>query len=194
MTSRKVGLLISLICAVFFAPQTGWSAAKTETAILAGGCFWGMQNVLRQIPGVVDSTVGYTGGDVPNPTYEQTSTGKTGHAESIQIKFDPSRLSYEELLKVFFRMHNPTTLNRQNNDIGTQYRSEIFYLNEAQKETALRVKALVDKSGKWGKPVVTKIEPAKTFYPAEDYHQNYLIKNPDGYNDHYLRDFNFDGK
>lgn len=164
---------------------------QTETAILAGGCFWGMQNVLRQVHGVIDSRVGYTGGSLPNPTYEQSSTGKTGHAESIEVKFDPTQLSYEELLKVFFRMHNPTTVDRQGNDTGSQYRSEIFFLNDSQKETALRVKELVEKSGKWGKPIVTRIEPAKTFYAAEEYHQNYLVKHPDGYNDHYLRDFTF---
>jgi len=164
----------------------------SETAVLAGGCFWGMQEVLRKIPGVLDSRVGYAGGEITNPTYSKVSSGKTGYAESIEIKFDPKVLSYEELLKVYFRMHNPTTLDRQNNDTGTQYRSEIFFLNDTQKEVALRVKTLVDQSGKWEKPSVTRIEREKTFYPAEEYHQNYLIKHPDGYNDHYLRTFNFD--
>jgi peptide methionine sulfoxide reductase msrA/msrB len=127
---------------------------QLETAVLSGGCFWGMQQVLRQVHGVLETRVGYTGGIAPHPTYGQVSSGKTGHAESIEIKFDPSQLSYENLLKMYFRMHNPTTLNSQSNDVGTQYRSEIFYENDAQKETALRVKALVDQSGKWGKPTV----------------------------------------
>jgi peptide methionine sulfoxide reductase msrA/msrB len=166
--------------------------APSETAVLAGGCFWGMQEVLRKVPGVLETRVGYAGGEISNPTYNKVSTGKTGYAESIQIKFDPNVLSYEDLLKVYFRMHNPTTLDRQNNDVGSQYRSEVFYMNETQKETALRVKALVDQSRKWEKPVVTRIESEKKFYPAEEYHQNYLIKHPDGYNDHYLRDFTFD--
>jgi peptide methionine sulfoxide reductase msrA/msrB len=164
---------------------------QLETAILSGGCFWGMQQVLRQVHGVLETRVGYTGGTTAQPTYGQVSSGKSGQAESIEIKFDPSQLSYEDLLKMYFRMHNPTTLNRQSNDVGTQYRSEIFYENDKQKETALRVKALVDRSGKWGNPVVTQIEHASAFYPAEEYHQNYLIKHPGGYNDHYVREFNF---
>ena len=120
------------------------------------------------------------------------SQGETGHAESVRIEFDPKKISYEQLLKYYFRAHNPTTLNRQGNDVGTQYRSEIFYLGEAQHQTALKVKALVEKSGKWKAPIVTLIEPAGKFNRAEEYHQKYLVKNPDGYNDHYLRDFTFD--
>lgn len=122
------------------------------------------------------------------------SSGKTGHAEALEITFDPSKLSYEGLLKYYFRAHDPTTLDRQNNDVGTQYRSEIFYFDQKQKQAAEKIKGLVNKSGKWHAPLVTKIEHASNFYVAESYHQKYLVKNPKGYNDHYLRDFNFDEK
>ena len=159
-----------------------------ETAILAGGCFWGMEEILREVPGVIETTVGYSGGKVANPTYKQVCTGTTGHAEAIQIVFDPARLSYEQLLGYFFRMHDPTTKNQQHNDIGTQYRSAIFYLSDAQKQTAERVKAQADKSGKFNRPIVTEITNASAFYPAEEYHQKYLVKNPGGYNCHVLRD------
>jgi len=160
---------------------------KTETAILSGGCFWGMQEILRQIPGVIKTTVGYTGGTVPNPTYELVCSHTTGHAESVQIVFDPDKLSYEQLLGFFFRMHDPTTRDQQENDIGAQYRSAIFYISDEQKQIAGRVKMQVDKSGKWKRPVVTEITMATVFYPAEEYHQDYLQKNPGGYNCHYLR-------
>jgi peptide methionine sulfoxide reductase msrA/msrB len=159
-----------------------------ETAILAGGCFWGMEEIIRKIPGVVQTTVGYSGGTTPNPTYEQVCTGRTGHAESIQVVFDPSRISYEVLLDYFFRMHDPTTLNRQHNDVGTQYRSAIFHTSDAQRQTAERVKARWDKSGKFDRPITTEITAATPFYPAEEYHQKYLIKNPGGYTCHVLRD------
>ena len=160
---------------------------KQETAIVAGGCFWGMQEIIRKIPGVISSTVGYTGGTIPNPTYEMVCSHTTGQAEAVKVIFDPSVLSYDEFLHFFFRMHDPTTLNRQENDIGDQYRSAIFYTSEEQKQTALKVKEEVDKSGKWKKPVVTEITKATTFYPAEEYHQDYLQKNPGGYMCHYLR-------
>lgn len=159
-----------------------------ETAILAGGCFWGMEEILRQIPGVVKTTVGYTGGRTANPTYPEVCAGNTGHAESIHVEFDSTRLSYEELLDYFFRMHDPTTPNRQHNDVGTQYRSAIFYTHDAQKQTAERVKAKWDTSGQFNRPVVTEIAAAGKFYPAEDYHQKYLVKNPGGYTCHVLRD------
>ena len=162
-------------------------ASKTETAILAGGCFWGMQEILGEIPGVIKSTVGYTGGTVPNPTYEMISSHLTGHAESIEIVFDPAKLSYEQLLGFFFRMHDPTTRNQQQNDIGSQYRSAIFYTSDEQRKTAERVKTQVDKSGKWNRPIVTEITKATVFYSAEEYHQDYLKKNPGGYSCHYLR-------
>lgn len=161
---------------------------KTETAILAGGCFWGMQEILRQIPGVIKTTVGYTGGKVPNPTYPLVCSHTTGHAEAVQVVFDPARLSYAQLLGFFFRMHDPTVKDQQDNDIGAQYRSAIFYTSDEQRQIAGRVKTEVDQSGKWKLPVVTEITQASRFYPAEDYHQDYLQKNPGGYNRHYLRD------
>jgi peptide methionine sulfoxide reductase msrA/msrB len=163
-------------------------AAKREVAVLAGGCFWGMEEILRKIPGVLETKVGYTGGSVPNPTYRLICTGITGHAEAVQIAFDPAKISYEEILGYFFRMHDPTTLNQQHNDRGTQYRSAIFYTTDDQKAVAERVKERVNKSGKWKKPVVTEITKASEFYVGEDYHQKYLVKNPGGYNCHVLRD------
>jgi peptide methionine sulfoxide reductase msrA/msrB len=164
------------------------TAAKQETATLAGGCFWGMEEILRQIPGVLETTVGYTGGQVANPDYRLVCTGTTGHAEAIQIVFDPAQISYAELLGYFFRMHDPTTLNRQHNDVGTQYRSAIFYHSEEQRRTAGQVKEQVNQSGKWRRPIVTEITKASEFWPAEEYHQKYLVKNPGGYNCHVLRD------
>lgn len=181
----KIATLIAILF-IF----TGQAMAE-EKAILSGGCFWGMEEVFRKIPGVTKTEVGYTGGTMKNPSYEDVSSGGTGHAESIEITFDPKTLSYENLLKTFFRAHDPTSKNRQGNDIGTQYRSSIFYKDEKQKKIAEDVIKMVDKSKKWPKPVVTEVMPAKTFYPAEEYHQKYLIKNPHGYNDHYLRDFKF---
>ncbi len=164
---------------------------QKQIAILAGGCFWGMEEVFRKVPGVIKTQVGYAGGKIENPSYEQVSQGNTGHAESIKIEFDPSKITYAEVLKFYFRMHDPTSLNRQGNDIGTQYRSEIFYVNDTQKQVAEKLIKLVDQSKKWPKPVVTKIEAAGKFFPAAEYHQRYLLKNPNGYNDHYLRDFKF---
>ena len=165
------------------------SASATETAILAGGCFWGMEEILRGIPGVLDTEVGYTGGTIEHPTYGDVHTGTTGHAEAVRIMFDPARLSYEDLLeKWFFRMHDPTTKNRQGNDVGSQYRSAIFVTSDAQRTVAERVKARVDASGRWPAPIVTEIVAAGPFTPAEEYHQDYLQKHPDGYTCHYLRD------
>ena len=162
--------------------------ADRETAILAGGCFWGMQEILRGLPGVLETDVGYTGGRVESPTYEQVSTGTTGHAEAVRIVFDPTKMSYQTLLGYFFRMHDPTTFDRQHNDVGTQYRSAIFTLSEAQRAVAEEVKAAVAASGKWNAPIVTEIVPASRFWPAEGYHQDYLQKHPDGYTCHILRD------
>lgn len=159
-----------------------------ETATLAGGCFWGVEELIREIPGVLSTRVGYTGGTTENPIYEEVKTGRTGHAESIEVKFDPSKLSFEDLLKSFFRLHDPTTKNRQGNDVGTQYRSAIFYHSTEQKQIAEKVKAEVERSGKWKRPIETEIVPAKTFYSAEEFHQNYLRKHPDGYTCHYWRD------
>jgi peptide methionine sulfoxide reductase msrA/msrB len=159
-----------------------------DTAILAGGCFWGMEEIIRKIPGVIKTTVGYSGGTTADPTYEEVCTGSTGHAESIQVEFDSTRLSYEGLLDYFYRMHDPTTLNRQHNDVGTQYRSAIFYTSDAQKKTAEAVKAKWDKSGKFNRPITTEISAAGKFYSAEEYHQKYLVKHPGGYTCHVLRD------
>lgn len=164
---------------------------KTEKALLAGGCFWGVEDLFRKMPGVIQTEVGYTGGHAPNPRYETVKTGETGHAESIEITFDPQVTSYENILKFFFQLHDPTTLNRQGNDRGSQYRSAIFYLDEEQKKTAEEVKALVDASGQWKSPVVTEIVPAGKFYSAEAYHQDYLEKNPGGYTCHYVRPMKF---
>lgn len=161
---------------------------QTEIATLAGGCFWGMEDLIRRIPGVIDTEAGYTGGTLEGPRYEQVKTGRTGHAEAVQVVFDPETLGYEQLLGWFFRMHDPTTRNRQGNDAGTQYRSAIFYHDEAQRRVAETVRRRVDESGKWLRPVVTEIVPAGPFYPAEDYHQDYLLKNPGGYTCHWVRD------
>ena len=164
------------------------AVAGPEKVILAGGCFWGMEEILRQIPGVLDTRAGYTGGTVPNPTYEIVSSRTSGHAESVEVTFDPAKLSFRDLLGYFFRMHDPTTKDRQGNDIGSEYRSAIFYTNDEQRKVAEQVKKEVDNSGKWQKPIVTEIVPASEFYLAEEYHQDYLQKNPGGYTCHYLRD------
>lgn len=164
-------------------------APTLETAILAGGCFWGMEDLLRKIPGVLETEVGYAGGTTADPRYETVKTGKTGHAEAVRVTFDPKRISYEDLLeKWFFRMHDPTTKDRQGNDVGTQYRSAIFTTSPDQRAAAERVKQRVDQSGKWRRPIVTEIVTAGPFTPAEGYHQDYLEKNPGGYTCHYLRD------
>lgn len=173
------------------AKQKGGSMSATEISYLAGGCFWGMEDLIRKLPGVTDVKVGYMGGEVKNATYNIVKTGSTGHAETVKVVFDPSKLKYEDLLLFFFKVHDPTTTNRQGNDIGTQYRSEIFYTSDEQKATAEKVKARVDKSGAWGKPAVTKIEKAGDFWMAEEYHQDYLVKNPDGYTCHYVRKVEF---
>jgi len=159
-----------------------------QTAVLAGGCFWGMEEILRQIPGVVETQVGYTGGKSGHPTYEDVHTGATGHAEAVKIVFDPAKLSFDDLLeKWFFRMHDPTTRNRQGNDVGTQYRSAIFVTSPEQRKVAEEAKAHAQASGRWKAPIVTEIVEAGAFTPAEDYHQKYLEKNPGGYSCHYMR-------
>lgn len=160
------------------------AAPAKQVATLAGGCFWGMQDLLRRQPGVITTEVGYTGGEVANATYQNHA----GHAEAVRIEFDPAKTSYEALLRFFFRMHDPTTLNRQGNDIGSSYRSAIFYHDAEQKRVAERVKAEVNASGKWPRPVVTEITPAGPWWKAEEYHQDYLVKNPGGYTCHWVRD------
>jgi methionine-S-sulfoxide reductase len=166
-------------------------SAKLETAIFAAGCFWGVEEYFRKIPGVVETQVGYTGGTLKNPKYEQMHDGKSGHAEAVEIKFDPSKVSYNELLNGFFKMHDPTTKNRQGHDEGSQYRSAVFYENEKQKTEALAFKAKVEASKAWKAPIVTEISEAKIFWKAEDYHQKYLVKNPGGYDNHYVRNISF---
>jgi peptide methionine sulfoxide reductase msrA/msrB len=149
-----------------------------------------MEDIFRKVPGVVDTEVGYTGGTTKRPGYEQVKTGRTGHAEAVMVTFDPTKLSYEDILQTwFFRMHDPTTSNRQGNDIGTQYRSAIFYLSSEQKTVAERVIARVNRAGVWKKPIVTQVVAAGSFTPAEGYHQDYLKRNPGGYTCHYLRTF-----
>lgn len=154
-----------------------------ERAILAGGCFWGMEDLFRHLPGVIETTVGYTGGREPNPTYKSHE----GHAEAVEIIFDPAKLSYREILEFLFQIHDPTTRNRQGNDIGTSYRSAIFYLNESQQKEAEQLIAEITASKKWPGRIATEVVAAQVFYKAEDYHQDYLRRNPDGYTCHYVR-------
>jgi peptide-methionine (S)-S-oxide reductase len=149
-----------------------------ETTTLGSGCFWCTEAVFQQLKGVETVVSGYSGGHVDNPSYKQVVTGRTGHAEVCQIQFDPQQISYEDLLEVFFSTHDPTTLNRQGNDVGTQYRSVIFYHNEEQKEIAERIKKELDESGTWKNPIVTEIVQFEKFYRAENYHQNYYRNNP----------------
>ena len=153
----------------------------SEKAAFAGGCFCGMEKIFGELEGVLETRVGYTGGTSKNPSYEAVCTGLTGHAEAIEVTYDPSKISYEDLLEFFFTHHDPTTLNRQGNDIGTQYRSAIFFYSPEQEKAALNAKEILAKSGILKKPVVTEIKPAGEFYSAEDYHQKYLQKNPHGY-------------
>ena len=156
---------------------------KTDTAILAGGCFWGMQDLLRRYPGVLSTRVGYSGGDVPNATYRNHGT----HAEAIEIVFDPAQISYRQILEFFFQIHDPTTKNRQGNDVGTSYRSAIFYRDGEQKKVAEDTVADVDASGLWPGKVVTEIAPAGPFWEAEPEHQDYLERYPQGYTCHFIR-------
>jgi peptide-methionine (S)-S-oxide reductase len=151
-----------------------------EKAVLAGGCFWGLEDLIRQQPGVLDTEVGYTGGQNDHPTYNN----HPGHAEALTITYDADMTSYKRVLDFFFQVHNPTTLNRQGNDQGTSYRSAIFYENDEEKRVAEEMIQIVNDSGRWRGPVVTTLEPLKQFWPAEGYHQDYLIKNPGGYTCH----------
>ncbi|MEM6746642.1 MAG: peptide-methionine (S)-S-oxide reductase MsrA [Pseudomonadota bacterium] len=161
--------------------------ATKQTATLAGGCFWGMEELIRNQPGVLKTRVGYTGGATPNATYNLVKTGRTGHAEAIEIIYDPSLISYEKLLGWFFQIHDPTTKDRQGNDRGSQYRSAIWYADAAQRETAEKVIAAVEASGKWPGPVVTEVAPVGDFCEAEPEHQDYLQRYPNGYTCHYVR-------
>lgn len=162
-----------------------------EVATFAGGCFWGVEDLMRKRKGVIETRVGYTGGNTKNATYDEVKTGLTGHAESVQVLYDPRITSYEEILKYFFMIHDPTTLNQQGNDVGTQYRSHIFYQDENQKKVAQKLIDRIEASRAWKKPIVTKLSMAQAFYPAESYHQKYLVKNPKGYTCHFERNLKF---
>lgn len=151
-----------------------------KKAVVAGGCFWGLENLLRQIPGVIDTEAGYCGGKNENPTYEF----HPGHAEAVELTYDPAVISYREILDHFFRYHNPTTMNRQGNDVGSSYRSAIFYADEPERQEAEAMIDIVNESERWPDPVVTTLEPLSRFWPAEGYHQDYLVKNPGGYTCH----------
>lgn len=155
----------------------------TQKIVIAGGCFWGMEELFRRQPGVTDTEAGYTGGQNDHPTYQN----HPAHAEALEITYDPAKTDLAHLLDFFFRMHDPTTLNRQGNDIGTSYRSAIFYKDEEEKRVAEDMIQIVNASGAWPKPVVTTLEPLTTFWPAEDYHQDYLQKLPHGYTCHFVR-------
>ena len=155
------------------------SLKKQDVAVLGGGCFWCTEAVFTQINGVEKVEPGYSGGELENPTYEQVSTGRTGHAEVVQITFDPDVISYEEILEIFFSTHDPTTLNRQGPDVGTQYRSVIFYRNDQQKAVAEQLMKELSEAKAWDMPIVTQLEPLKVFYPAEDYHRDYFKRHPE---------------
>ncbi len=177
----NVGIYAFLAHHLFKQRQT--MTAQTETAILAGGCFWGMEDLLRRIPGVLSTRVGYTGGDVPNATYRNHGT----HAEALELVFDPAQISYRQILEFFFQIHDPTTENRQGNDRGMSYRSGIYYLDDAQKRMAEQTIADVDASGLWPGKAVTEIAAAGPFWEAEPEHQDYLERNPNGYTCHFIR-------
>ncbi len=152
--------------------------APSEVATLAGGCFWCIEAVYREVEGVQDVVSGYTGGTTPNPSYEEVCSGRTGHAEAVRVTFDPAVISYREILEIFFSVHDPTTLNRQGADVGTQYRSAIFYGGEEQKDAAEALIAELDDRQLWDRPIVTQVVPADDFYPAEEYHHDYFSRNP----------------
>lgn len=160
---------------------------QIKTATLAGGCFWGMEDLFRKLKGVIDTEVGYSGGSIEAPHYERVKTGKTGHAEALQVQFDPNQISYLELLDFFFRIHDPTTVDRQGNDIGSQYRSVIFAHDESQFTEANRIIEIVNASGLWPRPVATEVVSFEAFWPAEPEHQDYLERYPNGYTCHFVR-------
>lgn len=159
-----------------------------EYIVLGGGCFWGLEKLLAEQEGVLSTSVGYAGGELKNPGYSDVKHGDTGHVESVKIEYDSSVLSAESLFRFFFKIHDPTSENRQGNDVGTQYRSVVFYNTDEQKNAAALVIKEVDESGKWSAPIVTKIEKERDYHLAEDYHQKYLDKNPNGYTCHFIRD------
>jgi methionine-S-sulfoxide reductase len=156
--------------------ETGADSGRTETAIFAAGCFWGVEDAFQNMPGVIDVVSGYTGGRVENPTYRQVCREDTGHAEAVKVTYDPRKVSYEDLVEKFWEIHNPTQVNRQGPDFGSQYRSAIFYMDDAQKQVAQRSKQQLEESGTYSRPIATEITEADTFYPAEEYHQDYIAK------------------
>ncbi|RYY50542.1 MAG: peptide-methionine (S)-S-oxide reductase [Chitinophagaceae bacterium] len=162
---------------IFNAAKEGLSAAKTDTVTFGNGCFWCTEAIFQQVDGVIKVESGYSGGHVVNPTYKEVTTGTTGHAECLNIIYDPSKVSYDELLEIFWQTHDPTTIDQQGNDVGPQYRSVIFYHNEEQKTIAEKYKQELDKSGAFNAPIVTTFEPFTRFYKAENYHQNYYNEN-----------------
>lgn len=177
-------VLVAVSVAAFGADKL--EDAKMEKAIVAGGCFWGVEALFQELDGVIDTTVGYTGGHTENPTYRDICGHGTGHAEGVEVVYDPDQVTYEEILAYFWRLHDPTTMNRQGPDVGDQYRSAIFYLSAEQKAAAEKVQSEAQKN--WKKPIVTEIVPATIFYPAEDYHQDYSKKHGGAHGCHYLRD------
>ncbi len=178
LTPKNIRHCVNSISMKFIPSET-----SHKKIVLGGGCFWGLEELIRKQPGVLKTRVGYAGGQVDKPTYENHE----GHAEAVEIEYDSEKTSYLNLLDFFFQIHDPTTLNQQGNDIGTSYRSVIFYENQEEKEIAQKMIDIVNKSGRWENPVVTSLEPLTKFYLAEDYHQNYLQKNPDGYTCHFIR-------
>ena len=165
--------------------------SKNDVIYLAGGCYWGLEKLLIDLSGVNETEVGFVGGHIKNVCYKEVTKGDTGHAETVKVNFDSSKLSLEDLLRYFFKIHDPTTLNQQGNDRGSQYRSAIFYTNDNQEMIAKEVIQLVNQSSSWNTPIVTEINKFDVFYPAEESHQKYLIKNPDGYSCHFVRKLSF---
>jgi methionine-S-sulfoxide reductase len=163
---------------------------KLQVVYLAGGCYWGMEELFRNLPGVIDTKVGFCGGHIPNVAYREVTTGTTGHAETLMVTFDEGQTTLRDLLFEFFRIHNPTKINQQGNDIGTQYRSAIFYTDSEQRRIAEEVISSVNDSNEWIAPVVTEVTPFNNFYPAEEKHQKYIMKFPEGYTCHFRRNFN----
>lgn len=184
---RKCGIAVALAAAAWGQLGAGKPMeTKGKKAAFAAGCFWGVEKIMAKIPGVISTEVGYMGGKTADPTYEQVCTGRTGHAETLEVMYDPAKVSYEELLATFWEWHDPTTLNRQGPDVGSQYRSVIFTYDEEQAEKARRSKELLEKAKVFPGPLVTEIVAAGIFWPAEEYHQDYLAKNPGGYCSHHL--------
>ena len=165
--------------------------SKNDVIYLAGGCYWGLEKLLIDLSGVNETEVGFVGGHIKNVCYKEVTKGDTGHAETVKVNFDSSKLSLEDLLRYFFKIHDPTTLNQQGNDRGSQYRSAIFYTNGNQEMIAKEVIQLVNQSSSWNATIVTEINKFEAFYPAEESHQKYLIKNPDGYSCHFVRKLSF---